>query len=118
MYSLRVGESLWWDEKDPTQLEWDSFPDHSDTPNVRIVLEDFDLKAPRADLVAIRPIKRGDELLINYHNHKDRYSSTILTYEENKACQTEACDTPRDRNETEIVLHQLRCGTPSRIEVL
>jgi hypothetical protein len=71
MYSLRVGESLWWDEKDPTQLEWDSFLDHSDTPSVRIELENFDLKAPRADLVAIRPIQRGDELLINYHDHKD-----------------------------------------------
>jgi hypothetical protein len=59
-------------EKDPTQLEWDSFLDHSDTPNVRIVLENFDLKAPRADLVAIRPIKRGDEFLINYHDHEDR----------------------------------------------
>jgi len=62
--ALRVGE-LWWNgPKSGTGEEWANFLDHSDTPNASFF--DFDIEKGTGSLIAIQPIGRGDEILIDY----------------------------------------------------
>lgn len=72
-FALKVPErKMWWDEIDSAKPEWDSFIDHSELENAKILFENFNSKKPQAKLVATKNIKRNKEITINYHNYGDR----------------------------------------------
>jgi len=60
---LRVGD-LYWSEPTSGEGVWSNFLDHSDQPNARFV--NFDFEAGTGDLVTLKPIEMGEEILINY----------------------------------------------------
>jgi SET domain len=67
-YALRLGDELYWDEaskKDPGY--WSNFLDHSGGPNAKFV--DFDPNLPGAKLKAIRNIRKGEEMFLNYTDY-------------------------------------------------
>ena len=73
MFALKVPRRrLWWDETDLSRPDWDSFLDHSDTANARIVFTRFNPSKPRAGLIAINPIAKNEEITINYREYGDR----------------------------------------------
>lgn len=58
-----------WGEKEcAIALGYGSLYNHSETPNAEFIL-DFENKC--IDFEAIKPIKPGDEILINYHSDED-----------------------------------------------
>ncbi|MDG6904330.1 MAG: SET domain-containing protein-lysine N-methyltransferase [Nitrososphaerota archaeon] len=63
----REGEHLFWDEE-PISSEhyWSNFLDHDNVPNVRFLI---DVGNRKAELIAIRDITAGEELLINYKDY-------------------------------------------------
>lgn len=67
-YALRIGDRLYWDEapKDAPGY-WSNFLDHSAEANCRFL--DFDAKLPGARLVAVRRIREGDEMFLNYGDY-------------------------------------------------
>lgn len=67
-YALRLGDEVYWDEAagdDPGY--WSNFLDHSSDANCRFV--DFDPRLPGAKLVAIRKMKKDDEMFLNYRDY-------------------------------------------------
>ena len=71
-YALKVGRNMWWDEDDKNLPQWDSYINHSEEPNAKIVLSHFNPLKPTAPLIAIRGIDPGEEITINYHEYGDR----------------------------------------------
>jgi hypothetical protein len=67
-YALRIGDELYWDEAPgDSPGYWSNFLDHRGDPNCRFL--DFDPSLPGAKLVAIRRIKSGDEMFLNYKDY-------------------------------------------------
>jgi hypothetical protein len=65
--ALRVAD-LWWPEpKAGDEDVWAIFLDHSEEPNA--VFDNFDFEAGTGDLLTLRPIKAGEEILINYGDY-------------------------------------------------
>ena len=63
------GAELFWDEEPVGSSNyWSNFLDHDESPNVRFLI---DLKKKTAKLVAIREIKSGEELFINYKEYNE-----------------------------------------------
>jgi hypothetical protein len=67
-YALRIGDELYWDEAPADSPGyWSNFLDHRGDPNCRLV--GFDPNPPSARLVAVRKIKSGDEMFLNYREY-------------------------------------------------
>jgi hypothetical protein len=67
-YALRVGDELYWDEASVDEPGyWSNFLDHSGATNCSFV--DFEPALPGARLVAIRKIRDGDEMFLNYRDY-------------------------------------------------
>ena len=67
-FALRLGDAMYWDEApEDAPGYWSNFLDHSAEASCRFV--DFDPKLPGARLVAIRDIKAGQEMFLNYRDY-------------------------------------------------
>jgi SET domain len=61
------GRQLFWDEEDEGSDEyWSNFLDHGQRPNVRFSI---DIAKRTASLFAVRPIKAGEELFLDYKEY-------------------------------------------------
>jgi hypothetical protein len=61
------GRQLFWDEEDEGSAEyWSNFLDHGDEPNVRFSI---DADSETARLCAVRAIRDGEELLLDYKEY-------------------------------------------------
>ena len=64
-HSLEMLRGVWWEAfSEEHEAYWSNFVDHSDSPNCDFV--DFDEKIPSANVVALREITCGEELLMDY----------------------------------------------------
>jgi SET domain-containing protein len=66
-YALQIGENEYWDgfaKGNPDY--WSNFIDHSDDPNSVFVFEEG---RTRAWLKAAKPIRKGEEIFINYRDY-------------------------------------------------
>ncbi|HVB95391.1 MAG TPA: SET domain-containing protein [Nitrososphaerales archaeon] len=66
-YALQIGENEYWDgfaRGNPDY--WSNFIDHSDDPNSVFVFEEG---RTRALLKAAKPIRKGEEIFINYRDY-------------------------------------------------
>jgi hypothetical protein len=66
-YALRVGEREYWDafpRRSPDY--WSNFIDHADDPNAVFV---FERDKKRARFLAAKPIRKGEEIFINYRDY-------------------------------------------------
>ena len=61
------GKDLFWDEASEDADEyWSNFLDHSDSPNVRFII---DLEGRSARLLAVREVRSGEELFLDYKEY-------------------------------------------------
>ena len=61
------GQRLFWDEAAEGSDEyWSNFLDHGQQPNVRFSI---DIETRTAELLAVGPIRMGEELLLNYKEY-------------------------------------------------
>lgn len=60
---IRVGDQFWMRVTTPSGDSWACYLDHSDSPNAKFVV---DVEAGAGDLIAVKPIKADEEILINY----------------------------------------------------
>ena len=66
-YALQIGENEYWDGFPRGSADyWSNFIDHSDDPNAVFVI-DGDRR--RARFKATKPVRKGQELFINYREY-------------------------------------------------
>ncbi len=66
-YALQIGENEYWDGFPKGSPDyWSNFIDHSNDPNAVFVI---DKSKRRAWLKARKPIRKGQEILINYRDY-------------------------------------------------
>jgi hypothetical protein len=73
--TLKVGDKYWSEPTNP-EYSWSNFLDHSDTPNAEFT--NFDFETGRGDLVTLRPIKAGEEILIDYGKYSPQNVEDVV----------------------------------------
>ena len=74
MYALKIPRTdLFWDDIDiRKRRSWDTFLNHSDISNAKMLFDRFNSRRPLAKLIALCDIRKHEEITINYRDYGDR----------------------------------------------